>query len=404
MLIERSQLIIGLIAAVVIGIGTALAVFSTGGLLVRGDTVVADFVDGAGVSDGDFVLSSGVRVGQVTGVEIIDDNVEGAEPCSPGTAGGVVSRACVRVTMKINNDGIPDDSLFEVTLQNALGRRQVRVIPGDSETFLAGGEHIGLDRTSTPIDLPELGDRAEELLGGLETDRLNALAISLADVLEGKEQEVSDLLDALDAITAVIAERKDELASVLEDATTLVDAAADKDQQIVTIIDEFGATLDLLAQRRTEIARLVSETARATTLSADLVEDRQEQLDKILTELRTDLEIIDERQVEVADFLAVLGVGFEGYANIGWHGTTDNPDWGNVFTTQLGAVGYGGLLDCGGVVDVVLSTLFGGDPFCQQAEQAAAPAATTGSEAVSPHQAADGYPGLAAWFAIGAGS
>jgi len=403
MLIERSQFIIGLMAVVVIGLGTAFAVFSTGGLLVRGHTVVADFVDAAGLADGDFIYSSGVRVGQVTGVDIIDANVENAEPCNPGAAGGVVTRACVRVTMKINNDGVPDDSLFEVSLQNALGRRQVRVIPGDSGTFLRSGAHVGVDRTSTPIDLPELGDRAKELLGGLETDRLNNLAISLADVLEGKEQEVTDLLEALDAITAVIADRKDELASVLEDATTLVDAAADKDQQIVTIIDEFGATLDLLARRRAEIARLVQETARATTLGADLVEDRQGQLDEILTELHTDLAIIDEHQVEVADFLAVLGVGFEGYANIGWHGTVDNPNWGNVFTTQLGAVGYGGLLDCGGVVDVVLSTLFGPDPFCEGMEQAAAGTPTQGVAGSTP-SAENTYPGLSAWFAMGAGS
>ena len=398
MLIERSQLVIGLIAIVFIAIGTSFAVFSTGGLLVAGHTVVADFVEGAGVADGDFVYSSGVRVGQVTGVDIIDGNNEGAEPCSAGAAGGQVRRACVRVTMKIRNDGIPDDSLFEITLQNALGRRQIRVIPGDSSTFLAGGSHVGIDRTSIPVDLPELGDESAELLGGLETDRLNALAISLADVLEGKQDEVTDLLTALDAITAVIADRKDELASVLENAETLVEAAADKDQEIVTIIDEFGATLDLLAKRRSEIAALVDETARATTVSADLVEDRQDQLDEILTELRADLEIIDEHQVEVADFLAVLGVGFEGYAGIGWHGTTDNPNWGNVFTTQLGAVGYGGLLDCGGVTDVVLSTLFGPDPFCEQADAEAAAISTTAVDGSSE------YRGLGAWFAIGASS
>src|SRR5690606_31294066 len=129
-----------------------------------------------------------------------------------------------------------------------------------STRYFQDGDHVALDQTATPTDIPELGDRAAELLGGLETERLNALAVSLADVLEGKEQEVSDLLTALDEITAVVAACKDELADVLQHASTLVDAAADKDQQIVQIIDEFGSTLDLLARRRTEIARLLEST------------------------------------------------------------------------------------------------------------------------------------------------
>lgn len=415
MLIERSQVIIGIIAVVVIGIGTAFAVFSTGGLLVSGATLTADFADGAGVGDGDFVVSSGVRVGQVTAVEIIDGNTD--ETCVTGN--GEAPAGCVRVTMKIDNNGIPDDSLVEVTLQNALGRRQVRIIPGGSATFFEEGDHVGLDQTATPRDIPELGDRAAELLGGLETERLNALAVSLADVLEGKEQEVSDLLTALDDITAVVAERRDDLARVLEEASTLVDAAADKDQQIVQIIDEFGSTLDLLAQRRNEIARLLEETANATTVSADLVEDRQEQLDSILGELHTDLAILEEHQVEFADVLAVLGVGFEGYAGIGYHGLEDNLNWGNVFTTQIGPVGYGGLTDCGGVADLLLSTLFGPDPNCAGATASGldgvgtvdgqpafgptadsqAPRSPSAPRATEPLQ--PGYRGLASWFALG---
>lgn len=413
MLIERSQVIIGIIAVVVIGIGTAFAVFSTGGLLVSGATVTADFIDGAGVGDGDFVVSSGVRVGQVTDVEIIDGNTD--KSC---LTSGDAPDGCVRVTMKIDNPGIPDDSLVEVTLQNALGRRQVRIIPGDSATYFEEGDRVGLEQTATPIDIPELGDRTAELLGGLETERLNALAVSLGDVLEGKEQEVSDLLTALDEITAVVAERKDELGRVLEEASTLVDAAADKDQQIVQIIDEFGSTLDLLAQRRTEIARLLEETANATTVSADLVEDRQEQLDSILGELHTDLAILEEHQVEFADVLAVLGVGFEGYAGIGYHGLEDNLNWGNVFTTQIGPAGYGGLTDCGGVADLLLSTLFGPDPNCAGAtasgldgvgsvdgQPSFSPGETTNSSSNPSAPASSttppGYRGLASWFALG---
>ena len=75
MLLERNQFLVGLIAAVLIGVGTVFAVFATGGAFVKGFPVSAEFTDAAGLSPGDFVFVAGVRSGQVTGVRIEGDHV-----------------------------------------------------------------------------------------------------------------------------------------------------------------------------------------------------------------------------------------------------------------------------------------------------------------------------------------
>ena len=75
MLLERNQALIGVIVSLVIGIGTIFAVGATGGLFVPGERYEADFPDSAGLEEGNFVFIAGVRVGEVTEVELLEDRV-----------------------------------------------------------------------------------------------------------------------------------------------------------------------------------------------------------------------------------------------------------------------------------------------------------------------------------------
>ncbi|MFT6803476.1 MAG: phospholipid/cholesterol/gamma-HCH transport system substrate-binding protein, partial [Nitriliruptoraceae bacterium] len=75
MLLERNQAVIGFVIAILVAIGTVFAVGATGGLLVPGDRFQADFADAAGLESGSFVYIAGIRVGQVTDVELLEDRV-----------------------------------------------------------------------------------------------------------------------------------------------------------------------------------------------------------------------------------------------------------------------------------------------------------------------------------------
>jgi phospholipid/cholesterol/gamma-HCH transport system substrate-binding protein len=349
MFLERNQVIIGLIASAVLLAGTVFAIFATGGMFAPGTRVSAEFTDVAGLEPGAFVFVAGVKNGQVLGIEPLEDRV--------------------KVEFSIEADGIPADSGVSIILQNTLGKRAIKVEPGTSSTPFADGDVVPLNRTSTPIDLPELGDRSAELLGEVNVDALQELTTALADVTEGQKEEVADLLDGVQRVTRIISDKKLELGQVIDRTEVLVDAAATKDQEIVRIIDAFGSTLDTLAQRRNDVSRLLSETALATDISADLVESRRGQIDRILFELRDDLKIVDAHQVDLAHTMAYLGVGIEGFASIGYGNgpaRTDNPDWGNVFVTGLGGAGADVLLGCGGTFDAIFTELIGPDPNCTE--------------------------------------
>lgn len=361
MLLERNQALIGVIVAVLLVAGTAFAVGASGGMFARGTALEAEFADAAGLGTGDFVFVAGVRAGRVLDVGIDGD----------------VARA--RFTLEA--DDIPADSRAEIIISNTLGKRAIRIVPGSSATPFADGDVITVDRTSTPIDLPELGDRSAELLGEVDVDALQGLTTALADVTEGKREDVEELIDGIDRVTAVVADRRDELATLIDSSETVVGAMADRDQELVRIIDAFGSTLDRLAERRTDIQRLLDETASTTDVAADLLEERDAQLDRVLDELHTDLAIVDAHQVDLAHTMAYLGVGVSGFASIGYQGGAaklDNPTWGNVFVTGLGQAGVDALLGCGGTLDQLFTDLVGPDPRCDGSRPGNPPQGRTG--------------------------
>jgi phospholipid/cholesterol/gamma-HCH transport system substrate-binding protein len=347
MLLERNQGLIGAIVIVLVAAGTAFAVLATAGLFVDGEPMRAEFTDAAGLEDGDFVYVGGHRAGTVTGVRI-----DGAR---------------VVVDFTLTTPQMPADSMAEVSLNTALGRRGLTVVPGSSSQELEAGSLIPLERTSTPVDLPELGDRSAELLGELDVPALRELTTALADVTDDSREDLEALLDGVESVTTIVSDRRSEIAAVLDRATTVVDAAASKDVELVAIIDDFGSVLDRLVDRRADISRLLQETSRTSTLTADLVSERRAQIDRVVASFSEDLALLDRHQVDLAHTLAYLPAGLEGFSSIGYSGgeaRTDNPRWGNVFATNLGSVGVGSLLECGGALDRLFTDLLAPDPRC----------------------------------------
>lgn len=348
MLLEKNHTLIGLAVIAVIAVGTLFALGATAGLFVRGDTYEAEFADAAGLKSGDFVYVAGHRAGEVLSVDI-DGEI-------------------ARVRFSSTAPELPADSLAEVILSNTLGKRGLALTPGTSSDVLEDGDVIPLARTVTPVDLPEIGDRATELLTGVDVEAMRELTTSIADVTEGNREDVERLLRGVEDVTRIVADRREELQTVLDRANTLVDAAADKDRELVAIIDDFGSVLDRLVQRRADISRLLATTASQSQATASLIGDNREQLDRVLASFHQDLELIDAHQVDLAHSLAYLGVSFYGFSSIGVSGgdaRVDNPSWGNVFVTGLGSVGVGALLECDGALDAALSNLLGPDPRCE---------------------------------------
>lgn len=365
MLLERNQAVIGIVIVIVIAIGTAFAVGATGGLFVPGERYQADFSDAGGLEEGNFVFIAGVRVGQVTGVELLEDRV--------------------RVEFSSEAPPFPVDSSADIIIQNAVGKRAIRINVGSAGEKVSPGFRIPLERNGDPVDLPQLGDESAELLTELDVAKLQELTTALADIADTSNEDLSRLLVGIEDVSQIIVDRRTELERLLQEGSDLITAVDEVDQDIVRIIDAFGSTLDRLDERRGDVQRLLTETVDATDTANALLLDREQQIDQLLTDLHTDLEVVDAHQVDLAHVLAYDGVALEGFAAIGYNSgdaKLDNPSFGNVNLTEIGPVGVQELLGCGGLLDQVFTGLIGPDPRCD--DPAAAAAAVTAAEDVLP--------------------
>jgi phospholipid/cholesterol/gamma-HCH transport system substrate-binding protein len=368
---ERNPLVIGLIAIVVIAVGTSGALIlnsSTLAKLRRSYSISAVFPDTAGLRGGDRITIAGVQVGTVGGIR------------QQGNA--------VHVTLKVNHGvQIPDDSRAEIHVETLLGRKAVRLDTGnDWDHLLRAGAEIPLERTSSPTEVLDVQTDAQGALAQLDAQSLNTFIADLARVTAGKRDEVSTIIDGLNRLTAVVNARRSQVSNLIDATNTVSATLASRDQQLLSIIDNLDVVLHGLAVRRAQISDLLQQTEAAASQISGLVSANRDKLNGILAELHTDLAIIGRHQVDLAQSVAYLGAAIRGFQSIGYSGPNNTPNsWANVFTVGLGPVSADPVFGCGGAVDQALNAALGPDPLpCSQATgPVAQPASLSGVPALA---------------------
>lgn len=200
-----------------------------------GDTVgyTARFTDVTGLNTGDDIRIAGVRVGQVTGVRVVD-------------------RRIAEVAFSVERKHpLPASVTATIKYRNLVGQRYIALEQGTGpvgETLPPGGQ-IPLERTTPALDLTELFNGFQPLFTALTPKAVNELSSSIVQVLQGEGTTV----DSLVAHTASLAQ-----------------ALADRDEVIGRVIDNLNAVLASITSRGTALRGMVSTLQQLVSgLSAD---------------------------------------------------------------------------------------------------------------------------------------
>jgi phospholipid/cholesterol/gamma-HCH transport system substrate-binding protein len=339
--LERNQLIIGSIALALIIGGTALALLLQGGLLTPTYRVTAYFTDAAGIVEGDPVTVAGLPAGTVKGIWI--------------DRGRVAMELGIEEAVEL-----PADSSAEVMIETLLGRRSVAVIAGEGDEPLQEGDVIPVERTTTPVDITELNDISVELLESSDADAFEGFLSDLAEITEGKTQDVSDLITGLNQVLGAVDSRRQQLGRLIESLRTLSVTFGQRDDQIVDLIDNLDIVLGNLAERQDELETLLVTTASASQETTDLVRRNRAVLDQALNNLDKDLRTLDKHQLDLAATIAYLENAVQGYSSVGYSaGGNFNNHWANIFVQSLGPVGVDGVIGDCGMVDDLIDEYFG---------------------------------------------
>ncbi len=340
--LERNQKLIGFLGALVVLAGTSFALLLSGGVFADTFTVTADFADAAGLKAGDDVVVAGLDAGSVDTIEISGGKVE--------------------VAMKID-DGIemPKDSKAEIVVETLLGRKSVQLIAGSSDAMLEHGDVIPVDRTTTPIELVELGNRSEPLLRKSDPRAFQDFMNEITKITSGKRQQARTLITGLTEVTGVINARGKQLSRLLDSLDTLASTFAERDDTLVSLIDNLDVVLGNLSERTADVERLLRRTDAASNEVADLVERNRGELDGTLRNLHTTLQILDRQQVDLAAGISYLEQSVQGYSSVGYSQGIPNR-WANIFVQSLGPLGVDTIIGRCGTFDEALDQLLGKDP------------------------------------------
>ncbi|HVM10668.1 MAG TPA: MlaD family protein [Acidimicrobiales bacterium] len=316
---DRNPIVVGLVSVAIIGALVAFA-FAVGilRLFEKAYAAQAVFNDASGIHAGDDVRVAGVKVGRVTKVRA--DREEGT----------------VIVDFLVNRGiDLGPETTAEIALQTLLGTKFLRLDGEVERPYLAelpeDERVIPLERTKTPFDVFELTKVGTRSIEATDTEKLNRLITQLADISEGKHDQIAELASGITDVSAAITDREAQLSQLLDRARTLSDTLAEKDETLVALIDQSQAVLDLVARRRTDIGRALDDGATSLEQLSRIVQVHKTQLDLILDTLHPTVDILDRRSGDIDRSLSWLGTGALGLAKA----STKGP-WQDIYIRSLG--------------------------------------------------------------------
>lgn len=316
---DMNPYIVGVISVAIIAVlvGFAFAI----GILRLGEDVYpvrAVFADAAGVVKDDEVRVAGVEVGRVNSIKA--DRRQGH----------------VIVELMINRGvELGPKTSAEVALATLLGTKFVRLTGPVEAPFLADVPEerrvIPLERTRTPFDVFRLTEVGTRVIQETDNEKVNKLIGQLADVTEGKHEQITQLLDGIARFSTALNERDAELRSLLERGDRLSATLADKDETLTALLEQSDAVLALVARRRGDLIAALRASNTTVGQLGGIVANHKSEIDLILEALHPTIDILDRRQADLDRTLAWLGEGAYGLSLATTHGP-----WADIYVRAVG--------------------------------------------------------------------
>jgi len=286
---ERNQAVVGIIGLILVAVAGSLAIGFTQLRSMLEDTEFrAELAESGGLRSGDDVRVSGVDVGTVKSVELVDDHVE-------------VQFAAHDVTLG-------DKTTAFVKTDNALGRKFLAINPAGS----GSGETIPLSRTDSGYAVTTALADLTTTTGKIDVKQAAQAMNSVSEVLDQTPAEFRVMIRGVSKLSRTISSRDAELRQLLEHTSNLSEVLAERNEEITSILSNGSLLFQELGQRRAVIHQLLDNVQRATTQLIGLTVDNKDSLGPALTELRDTARLLRRNRDTLDYALTNLGTFIRG--------------------------------------------------------------------------------------------
>lgn len=290
---DRDPIWLGVIAlAVVVTLVAALLTVRVADFGYR--TYTALLQQAAALQTGNPVTIAGIPVGEVTGMDLAGDHVV--------------------ATLKVRDDiALGDQSRAAVNITTILGSRYLSIAPAGSGAL--PDDTFGLTRTEVPYDLQEALADVTTTYEQVDSDKFAETLSILGRQMEDLPAVVPQALDNTRVLATIIAERRDQLGTLLR-TTELVSNTLERQHANIASLVRQGDNLlgEFVARRASFHAMLSAITNLVHSLSGIVIDDRPE-LEALLTDLRQLSDMLGKHDDLLRSVLQSGPVALRGLAN-----------------------------------------------------------------------------------------
>jgi len=246
----------------------------------------AQFSDAGGLTAGNDVVISGIKVGSVSNV-------------------GLAGRNAV-VTFTVDGSvSLGSDTTAHVRTGTLLGERVLTLESAGNGT-MHPMDVIPVTRTASPYSLTEAVGELTTNTAGTDTASVNQSLDTLSDTLDQVAPQLGPTFDNLTRLSRAINDRDETLGELLRDSAGVSRILSDRSRQVNTLILNANDLVGVLSERRQAIVELLVHTSALSQQLSGLIHDNEQRLAPTLDKLNAVTAILQKNRDNIAKALPGL--------------------------------------------------------------------------------------------------
>ena len=252
----------------------------------------AEFTSVSGLRDGQFVRASGVEVGKVTNLRLVDGGKH------------------VRVDFAVDRS-LPmfDSTTAQIRYANLIGERYLEIKRGSGDgdgRILSPGGLIPLERTQPALDLDALIGGFRPVFQALDPQKVNTIASAIVTVFQGQGGTINDILDQTGRLTSELADRDEAIGSVVKNLSTVLDSIVAKAGQVDATVVNLETLISGLTKQADPLADSVASLSNATGALSNLLGENRPLVQSSITSAHGVLQPLADQSPQLDDLLHKL--------------------------------------------------------------------------------------------------
>lgn len=234
------------------------------------------FVEAGGLSVGNDVKVSGVKVGAVTDVSL--------------------ERGKAVIDFTIDRKVIlGSQTTAHIRTGTLLGER-ILTLESAGDAMLASRAVIPVSRTASPYSLSEAVSDLTTNTSGTSFGSLNQSLDTLASTIDQIAPQLGPTFEGLSRLSKTINSRNDQVADLLENTGKVTDILAEHSQQVNQLILNSNDLLAVLVPRRQAIVNLLQSTSALSQQLSVLIADNEQVLAPMLEKLNSVTAVLEKNR------------------------------------------------------------------------------------------------------------